>query len=313
MVANSKIEWCDHTLNWWYGCEAISPACAHCYAEAWAKRGGIDFSKRKLTREETRNMAFRYQGDQKWRDEHGRRPRVFVNSLSDWADNKAPQAWRDSLFRTIKVTPDVTYLLLTKRIGNAEKMLPADWGDGYENVWLGSTVIDQEEAQRDVPKLLRTPARVHFLSIEPMLGPVRLRSLDRNDRVRLDALTGQHHAENIPQDPDQARRAGLHDVAYFKEQLARVDWVIAGGESGGAARPISPRWLRGLRDDCAAAGVSFFFKQWGEFCPPDQVVPGTKLTSTHTYIDGCYVMRFGKKACGALLDGQEHKAFPEAA
>src|SRR5690606_16680051 len=101
----------DHTLNWWTGCEHVSPACDGCYAESWAKRAGRDFAVRKLTGEAIRDLPFKWQGDYEWRRIHGRRPRVFVNSLSDFFDNKVPNDWRESFFRTAKVTPNVIYML----------------------------------------------------------------------------------------------------------------------------------------------------------------------------------------------------------
>lgn len=237
MGENTKIEWADHTLNFWTGCEPVSPACAHCYAESWAKRAGRDFAVRKITGEQIRNLPFKWQAAAAdFHARQGRRQRVFVNSLSDFFDNKAPQSWRDSFFATARATPGVIYMLLTKRIGNAKRMLPADWGDGYENIWLGSTVIDQEEADRDIPKLLGTPARVRFLSCEPLLGPIDL---------RLEWLS-----------PFKETDASLN-------RTARIDWVIAGGESGGLARPSHPQWFRDLRDQCVAAGIAFFMKQMG--------------------------------------------------
>lgn len=315
MARNSAIEWCDHTCNFWTGCEHVSPACAGCYAESWAARAGRVFSERRRTSASTRSEPLKYQRDApRFYREHLRRQLVFVNSLSDWADNKVQQSWRDDIFLMAKRCPHVMFLLLTKRIGNAIKMLPADWGNGYPNVWLGITVVTQAEAARDIPKLLRTPAQLRFLSIEPMIEIMFLRSLAITERIRLDCLAGQITASGIPKEPREAYAAGDRDMHVIDGIIGRkIDWVIAGGESGGQARPSNVRWYRELRQDCQDTGVPFFFKQWGEWAPPDQVpvVGDSKpLRARHEYIEDCYVMRFGKKLAGGQLDGKEHKAWP---
>lgn len=295
MAENTKIEWATHTLNWWTGCEAISPACAHCYAAAWAKRAGRDFAERRLTTEANRRQALKWERNAaEFEREHGHRQRIFVNSLADVFDNQVPQEWRESLFAMIRQTPSLDYLLLTKRIGNAKKMLPADWGDGYPNVWIGSTVVTQEEAERDIPKLLAVPARIHFLSIEPMLGPL--------DLMRAGALRTIWWDTTVP--------GGRAPVPKS------VDWIIAGGESGSKARPTHPQWARSLRDQCAAGRVSFFWKQWGAFLPSDQ--PEARRFNydenrCHDWGDGIDSIRLHKKDAGRLLDGIEHNDSPRPA
>lgn len=302
MGENTKIEWADHTLNFWTGCEHVSPACAHCYAEAWAKRAGRDFAVRKLTGEQIRKLPFKWQAAAaEFHARHGRRQRVFVNSLSDFFDNKAPQSWRDSFFATARATPDVIYMLLTKRIGNAKRMLPADWGDGYENIWLGSTVIDQEEADRDIPKLLATPVRVRFLSCEPLLGPVDLQETCWN---HVDEATALRFSRDVDK-----KTVALPTVFG-------IDWVIAGGESGGHARPSRIAWFRELRDQCAAAGVAFLFKQWGEWISASEesanVAEGRELPRMFPFPNCAEVaIRVGKKAAGRLLDGRTWDQFPQ--
>jgi protein gp37 len=148
--------------------------------------------------------------------------RVFCASLADVFDNhKSVQPeWRDDLWALIKSCPDLDWLMLTKRPQNIAKMLPADWGNGYHNVWLGSTVESQKEADR-LDHLTRVPAVVRFLSMEPLLGAVNLSA-----------------------------------------HIDRLHWVITGGENHRHYRPVNPDWFRGLRDQCAAAGVPFLFKQW---------------------------------------------------
>jgi len=167
---------------------------------------------------------------------------VFSASLSDVFDNAAPPSWRRDLFDVIEHTPNLDWLLLTKRIGNVEKMVPEKWfGDRWpRNVWLGATVVNQEEADRDIPKLLALPARMRFLSIEPMLGPI--------DFYATSAAMGKtpagHPWANGP-------------------ILQGIHWIIAGGESGGNCRPAELEWFRSLQRQSQAAGVAFFMKQLG--------------------------------------------------
>lgn len=301
MAENSNIEWCDHSLNFWTGCEPISPACAHCYAEAWAKRAGRVFSERRQTTEATRRKAYKYQHDAwDFTLEHGRRQRVFVNSLSDWADNNVPQAWRDDIFETARACPDIDFLLLTKRIGNAKHMLPADWGNGYPNVWLGATFANQLELARDYGKLAALPAVVHFASFEPLLGPI---DLTRVELAGIDWRDGRHGALVIN------ALKGSKALAW-----APLSWVISGGESGPAARPPHPAWIRALRDQCIDHGTAFLFKQWGEWLPelgsgrhgscPDP-------SRHHSFGDGWGAYRVGKKTAGRALDGRTWDEFPK--
>jgi protein gp37 len=222
MAENTKIAWCDHTFNAWWGCDRVSPACDDCYAAAWAHRLGMN------------NLWLgdrRFFGDAHWREPlkwarkaNGTRPRVFTNSMADVFDNHqdvGPARWK--LWNLIRETPEIDWLLLTKRIGNARRMLPEDWGRSYPNVWLGITVINQEEADRDIPKLLEVPAAVRFLSCEPLLGPI--------------------------------------DLERSCHALLGLDWVIVGGESGRKARPMLEQWAQDIRGQCKLAQVAFFMKQ----------------------------------------------------
>lgn len=291
MAENSSIEWTDHTFNPWLGCTKVGPGCDHCYAEAMMDRrhGRVRWGSgnpRVRTSEET------WKGPVRWNKAYQRemdrarnailafapsRPRVFCASLADVFDNEVPPAWRADLFRLIEATPNLDWLLLTKRIGNAPGMLREtarmlEWPyvdvmpvGVPPNVWLGATVVNQQEADRDIPKLLDVPARVRFLSIEPMLGPVNVSGLLMRDVYRGDSVSG------------------------FMDYDA-IDWVICGGESGPYARPMHPDWARSLRDQCQAAGVPFFFKQWGQHSPEG--------------------LRVGKRAAGRLLDGREWSETP---
>lgn len=301
MVANTKIEWAHHTFNPWTGCTKISPACDHCYAEGWAKRtGGPVWG---AGQERRRTSSANWRQPLRWNAEAERlgvRHRVFCASLADVFDNSVDREWRDDLATLILSTPHLDWLLLTKRIGNAGAMLGEMFLDGPpDNVWLGATIACQDEADRDIPKLLATPAAKRFLSMEPLLGPVSFEGVLANPR----------------------------DMRDGTNALEALDWVIVGGESGPGARPMHPHWVRELRDQCQAVGVPFLFKQWGEFLPacaneadPSVAdVPESRLYwsdgSKWDRHDGQrggvdLVARVGKKAAGRLLDGREWNEVP---
>lgn len=263
MAENSMIEWTDHTFSPWIGCTKVSPGCDNCYAEhlmdtrlhkvVWGPHG-----ERVHTSAATWRQPLRWNARHaEFFAAHGRRQRVFCASLADVFDNAVDPAWRVDLFDLIRSTPNLDWLILTKRIGNVRPMLSealsiaqhygirgtlanwlACWVDGEPpaNVWLGATIVNQAEADRDIPKLLEVPARVRFLSMEPLLGPVDLTSIPWGG-LRVSSLQGWSSPEH-----------GLH-------------WVIVGGESGAGARPMHPDWARSLHDQCAAACVPFFMKQ----------------------------------------------------
>ena len=244
MAENSKIEWCDHTFNPWVGCTKISPACDNCYAESWAKRAG---SPELWSGERRRTTPANWQKPLAWNRKaasEGRRYRVFCASLADVFDNEVPDEWREDLWDLVLRTPNLDWLLLTKRIGNARHMLPDDWHDGYPNVWIGATVVNQAEADRDVPKLLKIPAVVRFLSCEPLLGPIDLRTLPS--------------ASGIGRHLDALSNAGVDRGALFPHAL---DWVIVGGESGHNARPLNILCCKFLRKQCEDSDTAFFMKQ----------------------------------------------------
>ena len=323
MSENTKIEWCDSTFNPWIGCTKVSPACDDCYAarSTPARAMGIVWGPKEARH---RTAPGTWSQPKRWEREHaafyaehGRRRRVFCASLADVFDNAVPEAWRADLFEVIAKTPRLDWLLLTKRIGNVTPMIErlkpdlmlrevgAIWP--LPNVWLGISVVNQEEADRDIPKLLATPARVRWLSMEPLLGPV-------------DASPWLTAAPIEPNGGGTLTR--------------RVDWVIAGGESGPEARPMHPDWPRSLRDQCTAAGVPFLFKQWGEWTPGENVervrgivdtaflddigeikwrIYPLNLTTDNGHIDDQPdLYRVGKKAAGRWLDGVQHDGFPEA-
>lgn len=277
MAEKTGISWCDATFNPWIGCQKVSPGCDHCYAETLmdGRFGVVNWgpgAPRRRTKLQNWNMLRRLN---RKAAAAGVRFRVFCASLADVFDNAVDPAWRVDLWALIRETPHLDWLLLTKRPQNIAKRLPVDWGNGWANVWLGTSVENQEEADRRIPHLLTVPAAVRFLSCEPLLGPVDLAfSLSRNPIETASGLL----------------RRGMFSPSL--EKLRPIDWVIVGGESGTGARPMHPDWARELRYQCAAAGVPFFFKQWGE----------------HDETGA----RVGKRAAGDLLDGAQHHAWPSS-
>lgn len=298
MAENSQIEWTDHTFNPWSGCTKISPACDHCYAEGWAKRSGHVEWGPHGARRRTKTWG----NPIKWNkalEGTGRRERVFCASLADVFDNhrSIDPKWRADLWELIRETPNLDWLLLTKRPQNIAKMVPPLWMNGHwpVGVWIGTTVENQEEADRRIEYLMEIPAKVRFLSCEPLLGPVDL---------RLDRRGVPHNQWHLPLGPCGYYCSEEHGHV---DHNARLHWVITGGESGGQARPTNPQWFRDLRDQCACAGTPFFFKQWGEWVSVSEVEgPGDH----YSFPDGRTVRRVGKKRAGRTLDGVVHDGYP---
>jgi protein gp37 len=328
MGANTKIEWADDTVNFWVGCTQVSPACDHCYAKDIAERFGlvtwngpprrtssaIDTLAR-IDRRAARQIA-----------SGGRRRFVFVNSMSDVFDNQAEPAWRAEAFDAIRAAPNVIALLLTKRIGNAARMIAAA-GGLPPNAAVGATFANQGELERDILKLLELQGPLfRFASFEPLLGPVdptaiRLALEHDSDAEgwRYDALGGAHW---LPL--SDGRR-----VTGDGPDWPTLDWVIVGGESGRRARPLHPMWVRALRDQCAGAGVAFFFKQWGAWAQTtrDGDLKASRFAAWMT-TDGLLedarrgepvyshdlhpvlIRQVGKKRAGRMLDGRTHDARP---
>lgn len=227
MAQNSPIEWTNHTFNPWWGCVKVSPACKHCYAEAWSKRVGQAVWGI--------NAPRRFFGDKHWNEPirwnkmaeaAGERHRVFCASMADvFEDRSDLDEARARLWKLIAVTPKLDWLLLTKRPEMISKIAP--WKEDWPtNVWIGTTVESQEYADLRLPFLTKIPAAVRFISAEPLLGPLNL-----------------------------------------SEWMSDLDWVITGGESGPKARPTSPSWFLNLMNQCMASEVAFHFKQWGDWAP----------------------------------------------
>ena len=280
MAETTNIEWADGTANFWMGCTKLSPACDFCYAErdwdhrkhrvTWGPHGDRVPVKagEPVIRKHQRQAA-------SFIAAHGRRPRIFVNSLSDFADNHRSinPTWRARIWELARECPDVILMILTKRPQNLPDYLPADWGDGYPNVWIGTTVENQIEADRRREYLRAVPAIVHFVSYEPALGTVDWQGWE-----------------------------------FLK-------WLISGGESGPKARPSHPDWYRAARDFCGVHNIPYLHKQNGEWVtedqsPPDAIFPGE---GRDFFDDGSYWARLGKKVAGRLLDGSTHDGYPEMA
>ncbi len=350
MAENTKIEWCDHTFNPWEGCQKVGPGCDHCYAEARDQRftGGQHWgpgAPRRRTSPAARLQPLRWN---RAAEKAGRRARVFCASLADVFDNAVPTEWRDDLWALISATPHLDWLLLTKRPGNIAAMLPPSGGKGWHNVWLGCTVVNQAEADRDIPKLLAVPAAVRFLSMEPLLGPVDLEpwlpwpcggddlpdgrpfgcyECEIGDCQNCPKIRAHYWCEEGPRGDDGC-------PAWIAHGRTTLDWVIVGGESGPNARPMHPDWARSIRDQCQAAEVPFLFKQWGEWetsLDRDRDDPDWRADYSRNYVDrgksrwlnlaggqGFHGDRFhvmrrvGKRAAGRLLDGREWTEFPNA-
>lgn len=306
MGAETKIEWCDHSFNPWTGCQAVSPACDHCYAEAQAKRAPKTFGGWGPHAERKRTSESYWRQPLLWNKraaKDGVRPRVFCASMADVFDNAAPAEWRLDLWTLIAKTPHLDWLLLTKRPQNIAKMLPLSNDDTnhirrfigiqnwpWPNVWLGTTAEDQQRLSERAWHLAQVPAVKRFLSCEPLLAGLDTRHVVNRWGTEWDALTGRIlHASGGP------------------SSVGAIHWIIAGGESGPKARPSHPDWFRSLRDQCQAAGVPFFMKQWGEWVSVSEVAGAGPH---HHFPGGATVRRVGKKAAGATLDGREWREVP---
>lgn len=345
MGDNSGIEWTDATWNPVVGCSVVSPGCTNCYAmkmaarlEAMAPkpdgRGNHGLIHYEGTTQHSRAGAV-WTGKVALAPDpillaplRWRRPRrIFVNSMGDLFHESVPDEWIDKVFAVMALAPQHTFQVLTKRarrmraymtsnertgdfepmmriIEAARKIRPdnlynmTDWP--LPNVWLGVSVEDQTRANERIPDLLATPTAVRFVSAEPLLGPINLRRIRiaPNHHTIIDALDGY----------------AMVDTPGRERERTMLDWVIAGGESGPHARPMHSAWVRSLRDQCATAGVPFFFKQWGEWLPIAFVGDGPRLQlkDHHTFPDGTMVRRVGKRVAGRLLDDRTHDAFPTA-
>jgi len=240
-MAKTKIEWATDSWNPTTGCTKISPGCAHCYAERMAKR------LQAMGNKKYRN-GFRLTLHPESLEEplHWKKPRnIFVCSMSDLFHKDVPDSFINDVFNIMHRAYWHTFLVLTKR---AERLrLMSDGLEFTENIWVGVTTENQDMANERVPYLLGTHAKVHFVSAEPLLGPI---DFYRPPPLDWNMLTGENYE-------------WLDSTPAPMPDMPRIDWVIVGGESGPGARPMKPEWVRSIRDQCIEAGVPFFFKQWG--------------------------------------------------
>lgn len=313
MGMGSKIEWCDATFNPWVGCSKLSAACTNCYAESWAKRtGNADLWRGERRRTSVANWRKPLQ----WNRE---RPgtRVFCASLADvFEDHPEVGPWRNDLFSLIRDTPNLTWMLLTKRPEVAARWFEWHCDQPPPNVWMGTTVEDQQRAAERIPHLLRIPARVRFLSCEPVLGPLELAPWLGYSEM-WDRWIGPCGCDE-KRDP-WTRCDECESNGWVPPPCRGLQWVIAGGESGAKARPSHPGWFRSLRDQCDSAGVPFTFKQWGEWAPEPENYRGREacgLLSASGHFDstdrhGVAIRRLGKAAAGRLLDGRTWDGVPD--
>lgn len=319
MADTTAIEWTDATINFWWGCTKVGPGCDHCYAETLSNRfGGGHWgtgSPRRKIKGAVKLLHWLDNNYAWWAadlvmgaGQPYRRRRVFIQSMSDLFDNEVPLEWFAEAWQTICACDRIEVQIVTKRLPMVEKRLAEVGGTWPSHAGLIATVCTQTEADRDVPRLLDLKARLGIpwvgLSVEPMLGPIDLHSA-------LCRETG-----NCPNCP-----ACL---------VGQIDWIICGGESGKAARPMHPDWARDLRNQCVAAGVPFFFKQWGEWVSAYQIAGASGIAADttgtghcpkpHRYriLGGAFdrrsfeslpqqhdILRLGKRRAGRILDGRE--------
>lgn len=257
-MEESGIAWTKHTHNYWIGCDKISPGCKNCYAEELmdTRFGRVNWGKgqpRSLTSLKNRNKPYAWD---KQAAASGQKIKVFCSSLSDVFDDDPTSPldeWRKGLFEQIEKTPNLYWLLLTKRPENVMGMVPASWRNGFpEHVWMGATAENQEWLDKRAPILLEIPATVRFLSCEPLLGPLDFRNYLRTSIPVTDSSLDA---------PDGAVVDGMERVGGTWERREGINWIIAGGESGSCFRPMSMNWVRDIRDQCVEADVPFFLKQ----------------------------------------------------
>lgn len=338
MSDKSRIEWTETTWNPVTGCTKVSQGCKNCYAlRDWARLSANPQTVY-YGREFTDVMCHPERLEQPLRWTKPRQ--IFVNSMSDLFHEAVPFEFIATVFAVMGVTTRHTYQILTKRPERMreffrwahEHYAPGDfaaddrimdhWPEGvpwkgydncgpaypYENVWLGVSVEDQATADERIPLLLNTPAAVRWLSVEPLLGAVDLNAMSRTMGAAKDEITADDDRYGPPLGGDNG-----------------IDWVVVGGESGPhkigyktIARPMHPDWVRSLRDQCKAAGVPFFFKQWGNWSPAENGA-GAFIRHDGSFGnqgeywkgDAAPMWHAGKKAAGRTLDGRTWDEYPE--
>ena len=308
MADKTKIEWTEATWNPVTGCTKVSQGCKHCYAEReWPRLTKLVPAYAGRAFSDVRCHPERLEQPLRWKKPR----RIFVNSMSDLFHEDVPVDFIEQVFDMMKRCPQHTFQILTKRAGRMQFILwsELDW-EPLPNVWLGVSVEDQATADERIPLLLDTPAAVRWISAEPLLNDLDIRWWLQEKMLRPGVMNG---------------------AAYINSHMDnRLDWVVVGGESGPKARPMHPDWARSLRDQCAAAGVPFLFKQWGEWAPASNLQKDTRLPFSRwgwmPSEGGDPILRFvqfkerpanhelmgrvGKKLAGRLLDGLLHDESP---
>lgn len=278
-MKNSNIEWTDHTANYWWGCVKVSTGCANCYADTLSKRFGKQIWGANTERELKKGVWANVTKWDKEAREKGVRVKMFVQSMSDFfEDHPGIVETREMAKIQLESLSNIDVQLLTKRPENIAKFAPEWMQDWPEHIWIGTSVENQEQADIRIPELIKVPASVRFLSMEPLLGAVDLR----------DYLM-ETHQPCCSGGGFMSYSCGCQG-AWETYTLDEIHWVIVGGESGHKSRPISLDWVVDLQQQCEESGVPFFFKQWGAFDS-----------------DG---VRVGKKKSGRLLNGVEYSQFP---
>lgn len=349
----SKIEWTEATWSPVIGCTKVSAGCKHCYAERevetrWSKNPKSIWYGRSFTDVLCRPEAIAGAGSPlRWKKPR----RIFVCPRADLFHDDVPDLFIADVFGVMAATPQHTYQVLTKRPERAHWLLggkgvlnfvtavaecaamyseaDAEWP--LKNVHLGVSIENQPTADDRIGELLKTPAAVHWVSAEPLLGEVDLRPW-----LHPEGRCNECGEWICIQRESSGCKCGV-EPTLNRDGL--IDWLVAGGESGPSARPMHPDWARSLRDQCAAAGVPFLFKQWGEWAPRSSCVhtltnglaaadidlgatrwPCIRLTAegsdgrdieNASTGDDCYMQRVGKKLAGRLLYGVLHDAYPE--
>lgn len=289
-MTKTKIEWADRVWNPVTGCTKVSQGCKNCYAERLARRF---LGERKFT-------DVRIHPDRLGQLDHWKIPqRVFVNSMSDLFHDQVPMEFIMQVFNEMICHPQHTFMILTKRPARMRKFI--DWyGITGENVWLGVSVENQQTADERIPVLLETPAAVRFVSCEPLLGRVDLNIGVCPICGGCGETAGSYWQDDGMDTCDACGGSG--------NAVNKIDWVICGGESGIGARVMHPDWARSLRDQCVETGTPFFFKQWGEWLPDDQIDPTNRRDPMfETYMTW---FRVGKRASGRVLDGRTWDEMP---
>lgn len=285
-MASTKIQWATKVWNPVTGCDKISEGCANCYADKFAKR---------LQKNPNEDISHKYRNGfkvtthpealsepEKWKKPQ----RVFVCSMGDLFHEDVPFEFITRVFATMLMHPQHTFMLLTKRAQRMKDFI--DWVNPtcliyIKNIWFGVTAENQRRFNERVTILLEIKASLHFVSVEPMLGEI-----------------------------DLNKAFILPEVSDGELKNHWLDWVIVGGETGHNARPLNPRWVKSIQEQCQTANIPFFFKQWGEWITIDRTeVKKHPLNNLKTDLhDHLVYAKVGKKVAGHLIDGKEFKQFP---